>query len=449
MVYKNLRVTAGIDEDTLFLPFGVDICVRVERTYHNTFYHVTFTIDHVSRIGKRFFMEQLLLPAAVAILFYLLIPGVGAFGTRAKWRWFRKSITEISLRPEVTYATLRKWSNGVVGNYRIIGNLQAIQGENIMWLKNKRVSVAVELAGEDVFVLPVPEQSLVEDGVEQYDQAMAELMPRRVPWNSIFSLPEGTELLISGALHVEDGEGVFRSTGDTPLLVVIFEGKPETIVPRSIWVGRQKNEYWNRATPISIAAGSFALFIIAYTLFKVPLLRMQAIITVTLSLFPLIPFFPPGVFFFFLYRYLWKRGRILRAERDLFRLPLRYFAEGVDAGRAWLLPNGEPYGVKRFTSCREAREVCGGGAIRTSILLGRQDVHTRECRVYGVPDNGKVIPPSDPLSELVFIPGDPEELAYICNGRARRMEILSGLSFLVGFLGNSVLLLLLISVLVR
>ncbi len=390
-------------------------------------------------------MEHIILPIIVAFLFYLVIPGIGAFSTRAKWRWFRRSIIQISLRPDVSYAAMRRPDGEIPGNYRIIGNLQAIEGGNVVWVKSGSVSVAAELSGVDVYVLPVPDRPGKEGGIEHYDVTMSELIPRQVPWNSIFSLPEGTELLISGTLHVEGGRGIFRSSDDNPLLVVIFEGKPDTIIPRSIWIGRQKNEYWNRFTPISVTAGSFALFIIAYTLFKIPLLRLEAIVTVTMSLFPVIPFLPPGVMLFFLYRFLWKRARILRAERDLFRLPLRYFDTESDPTVPKPLPNGECYGMKTFDSCTGALKSCGGGSIRTSILLPEDRIHRGGCCAFGAVEDGKITAPADPLSELVFIPGNPEDLAELCSRRARRFEILSGLSFIGGCLINGILLLVLIS----
>ena len=45
----------------------------------------------------------------------------------------------------------------------------------------------------------------------------------------------------------------------------------------------------------------------------------------SLAAAPVAPFLPPGVALYYLYRYFWKMARRLRAERDLLRLPLRYF----------------------------------------------------------------------------------------------------------------------------
>ena len=36
---------------------------------------------------------------------------------------------------------------------------------------------------------------------------------------------------------------------------------------------------------------------------------------------PIAPFLPPAVGFYYLYRKYWMRGRVLRAQRDIIRLP--------------------------------------------------------------------------------------------------------------------------------
>ena len=54
----------------------------------------------------------------------------------------------------------------------------------------------------------------------------------------------------------------------------------------------------------------------------------------------------PGFPLYFAYRSYWKRARLMRAQRDVIRLPLRYFppsADGNRGKRATLLPDMEPY----------------------------------------------------------------------------------------------------------
>jgi hypothetical protein len=66
----------------------------------------------------------------------------------------------------------------------------------------------------------------------------------------------------------------------------------------------------------------------------------------TASLLPLLIFIPPGILLFFLFRRLWKRGRILRAERDLLQLPLRYFDSVQDRNTVESpLPDGETFAM--------------------------------------------------------------------------------------------------------
>ena len=163
-------------------------------------------------------------------------------------------------------------------------------------------------------------------------------------WRRIYSLPAGTPMFVGGSLELENGQGrVPRPGRASRWLVVIYDGPRETILPRAIGGGRQKNEYWNRFTLPALITGSFFLVVIAFLLLRFPPLRLPAILALTLSTFPLAPLLPPGVALYFLYRGLWKRARLLRAERDLLVLPLRYFPEEERTGgerTAPVLPTG-------------------------------------------------------------------------------------------------------------
>jgi hypothetical protein len=50
------------------------------------------------------------------------------------------------------------------------------------------------------------------------------------------------------------------------------------------------------------------------------MLRLPALSALTASLLPVAPILPPALIGYSIYRSLWKRGRALRAERDLLRL---------------------------------------------------------------------------------------------------------------------------------
>lgn len=253
-----------------------------------------------------------------ASVFYLLIPGLGAFHIRASWRRFRALLLKSTSYPPLSYTAVRQLSGGQAASgssFHFYGSLQAMQGDSEIWLTNGSVTVRVDL--EKVFVYMLPSISMPEENSE--DQYPTDT-PRRMRWEQISSLPEHTRIFISGRLFLSGGHFVFRDSDDQPLLAVIYEGEDRDLLVRATWSGRQKNEYWNAYTPGSISLGSFALFGYSYILFRNAHFLFPAVLSVILAILPISVFFPPGVIFYYLYRRFWKHGRVLRARRDLIRL---------------------------------------------------------------------------------------------------------------------------------
>jgi hypothetical protein len=260
----------------------------------------------------------------VTFLFYAGIPGIGAFLARARWRRFRHMITECASLP-----ILRQGDHGSTaeGCYRFFGRLQAIRGRDRIWLSGPEhgpedgpdvFSVEVDLEGVHVYLLPSGEPGL-------WDEE-----PRGLPWRAVTTLPAGAQVFVAGRLRNEKGRSVFRHTSEEPLLITFYEGAAESLLVQAVWCGRQRNEYWNPFTGISLITGFVALFLLGYLLLRSSPLRFPALLAFSLSAIPLAAFLPPGVAFFYLYRRYWKQGRTLRAERDLFRLPLKYFSDQVE-----------------------------------------------------------------------------------------------------------------------
>lgn len=265
-------------------------------------------------------------------VFYLLIPGLGAFHIRASWRRFRALLLESKSCPHLSYPTLRQLSDeqtsGGIGqaaggcsedtdgcSFHFYGSLQAMQGDTEIWLTDGHVTVRADLKKVFVYMLP-PVSMPEEDTGDHYPTDT----PRRVRWEQISSLPEHTRIFISGRLFFSEGQFVFRDSADHPLLAVIYEGEEKGLLVRATWSGRQKNEYWNAYTPGSISLGSFALFGYSYILFRNAHFLFPAVLSVIFALLPISVFFPPGVIFYYFYRRFWKHGRVLRARRDLIRL---------------------------------------------------------------------------------------------------------------------------------
>jgi hypothetical protein len=434
-------------------------------------------------------LSALLLVAAAAMLFYAIIPGIGAFSARAHWRLFRKRLQESSLLSFLQYSDLGKSAGapGLLGNYRVFGDLEAIQGSHRIWINHGQFSVCVDLEGVGVYLLPSAAPSAAALPIENREESLPDEQPATVPWNQIFSLPAGTRMFVSGALFSEEGSAVFRSRPGQPLLVVLYDGDRATILQRATWGGRQRNEYWNQFTVASLLTGSFCMLLLAFVLLRAPMTRLVPLAALSLAFFPVAGLLPPGFLLYYLYRHFWKTGRRLRAERDMLRLPLRYYREALEAGGAGAprggdsaaaaraagaltrLPTGEPY----LMSADPDLLIRGEPAIRgAGLALAQADRSRRRGRRRGLPDQQAwpvlfgtpawdpeappgpgaerwVGQPADPMAELVLVVDDPLSLAEACDRRARLFEFLAGACVLAALGLNHFLLLLVWNWLIR
>ncbi len=253
----------------------------------------------------------------VGMLFYVAIPGIGAFAVRKQWRVFRQRVLTRAVLPVLSYRDVREHEvSGTleIGAYRFFGALEAIEDDSIIWLRSGSLSVAVEMGDVRVYMLPT------EDFGVTVDEAGGQL-PDRTPsvlrWQRMTSLTEGSKIYVAGTVVRKAGRAVFLAARSDPLLVVMYDGPDETVVRRAIWCGRQRNEYWNQLTPLSLAGGILTLTVLAYLAIRPPLDFFSAVFASVGALLPVLPLAPPGVALFFVYRHLWKEGRYLRARRDL------------------------------------------------------------------------------------------------------------------------------------
>jgi len=320
----------------------------------------------------------------------------------------------------LTYRIMRQSQTGNVshGAHRFFGTLEAIQSDRDLWLRGGSVTVAANMTHSDIYVLP-------QDSGDLPDEP-----PVRTNWARLGTLTEGTKVFVSGRLRAEGSHAVMYGDDDDPLLVVLYDGPDRTLLRRSIWSGRQLNEYWNQLTPAALAGGTLALITMAYVLLRASAGRLPAIAGLTMASIPLIPLLPPGVAFFFLYRWSWRRGRFLRAHRDILRLPLRYFADGAHSG---VLPDGEPYEVRSVDPDRAvALERLGAHYVEPPVRS-----EAGAYAVFGRPDGDDLAVPSDPMIEMVVIPGDPVELSERCQRQARAYELASAGLFGLALLLNA------------
>jgi len=427
---------------------------------------------------------------AITALFYAAFPGAGALVARTQWRLFRRSIITASGYPTASPLAVGREHGAFVGCFRFFGTLEAIQGEDRIWITNGRFSVAAYLRNLRVYLVPEGESS---------PGPQADHILRSAPWNAIFSLPEGTPVFVAGALFSEEGRGVFRSHGRVRLLVVIHECPRENLLSRAIIGGRHRNELVNPLTVPSLAIGALSLMIIALSLLGTPEYRLAALLALSLALVPLTPFLPPGFLLYFAYRSVWKRGRHLRAQRDTIRAPLRYFEtpeessgsagwvgpyathmagpyaarraglyaarDGKPATRYTLLPDQEPYVMIRGSPAMDGTRAILCGDQRIEIPEGTAEAEVSLPWMYRrLARQGEWVVFSgcrrdedgltlrraqDPMAEQLIVPGDPGEISRASERAARGFQALAGFLLILDVAVNFPLLVLLLTRLIR
>ncbi len=246
-----------------------------------------------------------------------MIPGIGAFAVRKQWRVFRRQVLTRASFPVLSYKGVREQEGSreqTIGSYQFFGALEAIEDDDIIWLRNGTLSVAVEMREVRLYMLPTKDFGVTVDGA---GGQLPDRTPSVLRWHRMTSLTEGSKIFVAGTVVRRAGRAVFLAGRGDPLLVVMYDGPDETVVRRAIWCGRQRNEYWNQLTPLSLAGGILTLTVLAYLAIRPPLDTFSAVLASVGALLPVLPLAPPGVALFFVYRHLWKEGRYRRARRDL------------------------------------------------------------------------------------------------------------------------------------
>jgi hypothetical protein len=368
----------------------------------------------------------------------------GAFVIRHRWRIFRRSFDDLRLRPFLDYAA---YSGGGGGTYRFIGGFESITDGHTLWIRSKTLTIPVSLAKAHIYMLPMPEQSAFPEAFDP-----GEDVPERIRWDRVSALTEGAKVFVGGTLLPRENRLTFVSVKETPLLVIFYDGPDRSLTSRAIRAGRHKNEYWNMLTPYAFILGAFSQILMVVNFLPRPAFRLTAITAFIAIFTPLLPLLPPGLLFTGLYRRLWWRARILRAYRDLVRLPLKYLPQGQRETR---LPGGEPYGVRFFPSppgalrektipsiIPEAEGTAGGWYVFGALPedAGPSAGTTPEEGVVGATaaEDGEGLPhaPRDPFATYGAVPGVPEELARRFTRRAYGLEVFSWLALLGGIALN-------------
>lgn len=253
-----------------------------------------------------------MIPAFLAALvFYAALPLWGAWRVRRSWKQFREAGIAALGSHEVDFSLLQSETELPDQPLRLTGRLEAFEGEDLLWIGNDRVSMAVSLKGVPVYFLD-----------EEPDPfAVGVAPPRRAEASSLGALPEGTQFLVWGRLvRSSRGQVHFASTPNHKLLVLAFEGSASTVLTRAVYAGRPAIDHWNSWTPLAVGLGFLLLLVLAYGDLRPGGERRVGLVALALALLPATFFLPPGILFFYGFARLWTQARDQRARLDLTRM---------------------------------------------------------------------------------------------------------------------------------
>ncbi|MCL2481293.1 MAG: hypothetical protein FWF38_06240 [Spirochaetaceae bacterium] len=389
-------------------------------------------------------MNYLILILATTVFFYLIVPGIGALIVRKQWKEFRKKLVDSAVTPIIDFHKSRQGGreSEYLGIFKFFGSLEAIQDKYEIWLRSSNFTVTVDMQNVKIYLIPA--FSSLEDKNDIYEknrEIIIDEMPQVLSWETFHSLSQQTDIMVCGPLFMEKGKVIFRNTTENNITFLIYDGKQESLLRRSIWVGRHRNEFWNILTPASLVAGSFSLFIIAYYLFSFPEFSFTSRFTLSLSLIPVMPLFPPGVVLFFTYRHFWKKARFLRAERDIVKLPFHYFQ--ASAGVASKEGNNNfcidiwpemKYCYKKIESKEDVIQICQDKNIKIrSVSILKNDISKNSVYYYFYKPEAKL---QDPFIEEVVIHGDPAAIIKKCQRKSEMYDYISLAIFSIGMIIN-------------
>lgn len=240
--------------------------------------------------------------AGILVFWYGVAPLAGICIRRWHRKVFRQRFRDILRKPLLDYETWRLLEREGSQNaqYRFFGKIEATS-EKMLWVKNDSLLIPVELRNAQGFF--INDNSL-----------------RRIVWHKLPYFSENTNIFLAGELVQREGRRIFASTPKKTLVAVLYDTEEEDLVLRIISASRNKNDYWNAFTPYSILIGAFSLIVTAVSFLRHPAFRFTVITAFIAVFIPLFPFFPPGILFTALNRFLRKQSETASIRADMLAI---------------------------------------------------------------------------------------------------------------------------------
>ena len=304
------------------------------------------------------------------------------------------------------------------GTFRFTGGFESITDRHTLWIRSEDLTVPVSLENAETYLLPMQNSENLPEILDPGDES-----PEKIRWERVSALTEGARVFVGGPLVYRDGRWGFVSTKEQPLLVIFYDGMDHSLTARAIRAGRHRGEYWNAITPYSLIAGAIGNILMALNFLSRPAFRLTVIVSLIALFIPLYPIIPPGLLCTLVYRRLSWRSRMLRAYRDLARLPLCYLSprgKRNQLNERCVLPNGEEYGYRCVTLPPQ------DGTI-PQLLPEFTPASGDSWYIFGALRPGEELPvqPQDPFATFGILPGRPEKLARRYEISAYIMELVA------------------------
>ena len=262
---------------------------------------------------------MLLLPLyvaiAVAVIFYAAFPCAGALARKLAWSRFRARLGELSQAPALGYddiaAARARGGEEPFGPFRFRGSMDALEGEDGLWLRSDETTVVVDFRDTAFHALAQDDPELPLDSLRRAGGI------ERLSWRTVRSFSSGTKVLVAGMLRMRGGQAVFSSLDGAPLVVVSYDGADENLESRIVAASRGRNDLWNGFTFASCAAGVTILGLLLAMSQSLSFLPSVLFVSGLVALAPLIPFLPPGMLLVFLGNAVWRRRIGIMMRRDL------------------------------------------------------------------------------------------------------------------------------------
>jgi hypothetical protein len=352
----------------------------------------------------------------------------GGLVKRYKWYIFRKRFDELRLSPMLDYVRYSRQEGDGGGSaggnavFRFVGGFESVTDGQTLWIRGDDLTVPVSLQNAETYLLPMQKDDGIPEILDPSDET-----PEKIRWERVSALTEGARVYVGGLLVYRDGRWSFASNKKKPLMVIFYDGPDHSLTTQAIRAGRHRGEYWNAITPYSLVIGALCQIIMAVLFLSRPAFRLTVIVSLVALFVPLYPMIPPGLLFTVMYRRLAWRSRILRAYRDLARLPLRYLPPAGDS----TLPNGEQYG---FTTSAELPPQAQEDKIP---LLLPELTKTKESDlwyIFGVLRASGELPvqPQDSFATFGILPGKPEKIARRYGIIAYTLEVIAWIILFAG-----------------